>query len=145
MIAVKWIINFLMATAGVIFAAEYLVDEPTSENDWTSYIAEKHLNVPADKIDVQLFDRSRVDMLYGDYSVEVDWSHKWSEGVGQALFYSKMTELKPMLLIISKDSTTEANLRYHLRARIACNAGGVKLLIYDCKRRKFVQPAKTGL
>ena len=51
-------------------------------------------------IEYRLPDNSRVDCLFQDYAVEVDWHHKWAEAIGQSLFYAMMTGRKPAILLI---------------------------------------------
>jgi len=55
------------------------------------------------KTEVVLEDRTRVDIVTSNYAIEVDFSTKWAESIGQALFYSLMTEKKPGVLLIMED------------------------------------------
>lgn len=52
------------------------------------------------KMEYVLDDSTRVDCLTSEYAVEVDWAHKWAEGVGQAQYYARETRRKPGLLLI---------------------------------------------
>lgn len=88
------------------------------------------------RVEVRLWDLTRVDMLTDDLAFEVDWAPKWAEGVGQALFYARMTEKRPALFILVKDLKKERHFLH--RARIACDAGGVSLGIYDVARRRIL-------
>ena len=54
----------------------------------------------------------RVDVRYGDYVVEVDWSHKVYEGIGQALVYSYEFDSKPGLLLLHDVSKPEKYGKY---------------------------------
>ena len=49
-----------------------------------------------------LADRTRVDCLLPGYAVEVDFAHKWAEGMGQALHYARVTGRKPGVVLILK-------------------------------------------
>ncbi len=51
-------------------------------------------------IEYRLPDNTRVDCLFQDYAVEVDWDYKWAEAIGQSLFYAMMTGKKPAILLI---------------------------------------------
>jgi len=51
-----------------------------------------------------LLDRSRVDCLTDEYAIEVDFARKWAEGAGQALYYALMTDKKPAVGLIVRDS-----------------------------------------
>lgn len=55
--------------------------------------------------EVVLSDRTRVDCLTADFAVEVDFSDKWAEAIGQSLHYAKMTDRKPgIVLVLESDS-----------------------------------------
>ncbi len=47
-------------------------------------------------------DRTRVDCLTDDYAVEADYGKKWAESIGQSLYYSKMTNRPPAVLLLVK-------------------------------------------
>lgn len=68
-----------------------------------------------------LSDSTRVDCVTKQYAVEVDFAPKWAEAVGQALYYSTMTEKRPAILLILEK---EADRRYLDRLeRISGNLG----------------------
>ncbi|MBQ3311850.1 hypothetical protein IJG72_07210 [bacterium] len=54
------------------------------------------------KIEYILKDKTRIDCLTDEYAIEFDWGKKWAEGIGQALYYSKMTGKKPAVALIIK-------------------------------------------
>lgn len=58
-------------------------------------------------------DKTRVDCLTKEYAVEFDFAHKWAESVGQALYYAKMTNKKPAIVLIMESSSDE---KYYNRA-----------------------------
>jgi len=58
----------------------------------------------------RLPDGSRVDCLTDKYAIEVDYSKKWKESIGQALFYGIHTGRKPAIAIIT-NGKDEVNLR----------------------------------
>ena len=51
-----------------------------------------------------LLDRTRVDCLTDEYAIEVDFAKKWAEGAGQSLYYALMTEKKPAVGLIVRDT-----------------------------------------
>lgn len=74
-----------------------------------------------------LSDKTRVDCLLREYAVEVDYGHKWAEGVGQAQYYAKETGRKPgLLLIIDKGEE-----RYIKRAEKAGEYSGLTVWTID--------------
>lgn len=54
------------------------------------------------QIEYVLSDKTRIDCLTDEYAIEFDWAKKWAEGVGQSLYYAKMTGKKPAVAIIIK-------------------------------------------
>ena len=55
----------------------------------------------------RLLDRTRVDCLTDEYAIEVDFAKKWAESVGQSLYYALMTEKKPAVGFIVRDSAKD--------------------------------------
>lgn len=51
-------------------------------------------------MEVVLKDKTRIDCLTKKYAIEVDFAHKWAEGIGQALYYGYMTQRKPAVALI---------------------------------------------
>ncbi len=51
-------------------------------------------------IEYRLPEKTRVDCLFEDYALEVDWDYKWAESIGQSLYYAMMTGRKPAVLLI---------------------------------------------
>ena len=55
----------------------------------------------------------RVDVMTEDLAIEVDWPHKWHEGLGQALHYADATERTGTLALISYSKNPEAMRQRH--------------------------------
>ncbi len=94
-----------------------------NEREQVERLAEKY-NA---KTEVVMWDRTRVDLLNKTHAIEVDWSHKYSEGIGQAIYYAAITGKQPGLILLVKDLSKEQRFIY--RAQIACNASGVDMYI----------------
>jgi hypothetical protein len=45
----------------------------------------------------------RVDVITGDFAVELDFIERWHEGLGQALHYGSATQKRPALALIFRD------------------------------------------
>ena len=56
-----------------------------------------------------LWDKTRVDCLTKDYAIEFDFAKKWAESIGQALYYAKMTEKMPAVVLIL---TNQSDMKY---------------------------------
>jgi len=57
-----------------------------------------------------LDDGARVDCLTDQYAVEFDFSNKWAEAVGQALYYSMKTGKKAGIVLIMNGNSSQAHL-----------------------------------
>jgi hypothetical protein len=79
------------------------------------------------RAEVRLWDMSRVDLLSEEYAIEVDYSHKWSEAVGQSLYYSLVTEKKPAIVLLVTNPQKESRFIFRLQA--VCAKHGIKLFL----------------
>lgn len=63
--------------------------------------------------EVVLWDGSRPDIIgckageTDTFAIEIDWSKKWTEGIGQCLYYSILTGYKPAIMLLYKDIEKE--------------------------------------
>ena len=74
-----------------------------------------------------LLDRTRVDCLTDEYAIEVDFAKKWAESVGQSLYYAEMTEKKPGVGFIVRDSKQDK--RHLKRLNVLADKYGIKIFI----------------
>lgn len=114
-------------------------NEPENEVQWVEYINAKHFNGRGE-VEKRLFDGSRVDVYIDGYAVEADWDYKWKEAVGQALFYAKELDAKPAILILCKGGMTKDELLNIYRLLRAVDDIDVKVMVYDCKNKKWNRP-----
>ena len=75
----------------------------------------------------------RIDVLTGEYAIEVEFPHKWHEGLGQALHYANATDRQGVLAIIAY-ARGEAYLHGKSRRRLElieeqCSANNIKMLV----------------
>ncbi len=77
-----------------------------------------------------LLDRTRIDCLTDEYAIEVDFSKKWAESVGQSLYYAEMTGKKPAVALIVRDNRKDK--RHLKRLRVLANKFDIK--IYEIQR-----------
>jgi len=57
--------------------------------------------------------RARVDCVLDDYAVEFDFDYKWSEAIGQSLYYAEQTSRLPGIVLIMEDQ--EKGYKYLIR------------------------------
>ena len=110
-----------------------------NENEWTEYILENQPIFKSSQFDSRLWDRTRPDIISESHVYEVDWSHKWKEGVGQAAFYREMTGKRGGLLLLFPDGVKSEKERLRAyRALLACKGCDLDLLFWDCENREFM-------
>ena len=88
----------------------------------------------------RLWDGTRVDILTDSYAIEVDWSHKWKESIGQAMWYASVTNKKPGICLLCKNINEESHHIY--RCNTICVKYNIDLWIVDISA--FVAIAPTG-
>ena len=62
------------------------------------------------QVEVRLIDNTRCDCLTNSHAIEVDFSHKWAEAIGQSLHYAKMTGMKAGILLIVENTNDKKHL-----------------------------------
>ncbi len=78
-------------------------------------------------------DKTRVDCLTKEYAVEFDFAHKWAESVGQSLYYAKMTNRKPAIVLIMEANTDD---KYYSRANLLAKMYDIELFSVNSKDYK---------
>ena len=69
-----------------------------------SYYQKEFAKAIDGEIEYVLEDRTRVDVLTDEYTIEVDFAYKWAESIGQSLHYAKMLDKKAgVLLVVNGD------------------------------------------
>ena len=92
----------------------------------------------------------RIDVLTDRYAIEVEFPHKWHEGLGQALHYSNATG-KPGVLAVIAYAQGEANLHGRSREKLEmiekiCLTNDIKMVVLFPNRPEEFnhQPAPTN-
>lgn len=79
---------------------------------------------------MRLWDLTRADLMNDVYAIEVDWAHKWAEGIGQALYYAAVSDRKPAVLLLVKGNPRKGANPFHIyRAQTVCARHGIKLYL----------------
>ncbi len=61
-------------------------------------------------MEYKLYDRSRVDCITSTHVYEVDFGRKGYESIGQALYYSLVTNKKPGILLIREKKKDDSGI-----------------------------------
>jgi len=86
-------------------------------------------NELAGVMEQSLLDRTRIDCLTDEYAIEVDFSKKWAESVGQSLYYAEMTGKKPGVGLIVAD--TKKDQRHMKRLELLADKYAIKIFIIE--------------
>ena len=65
----------------------------------------------------QLPDKTRVDCLTNTHAIEFDFVNKWSEAIGQALYYGLITGMKPKVVLILDKNCKNNQIVYYERVK----------------------------
>lgn len=79
-----------------------------------------------------LDDGSRVDLLLPNKAIEIDWDHKWAEGIGQSLYYGIKTSRPPVVLLLTDNQT---NNKYSNKVR-QC---GVECWLFNIRTMELIK------
>jgi len=75
----------------------------------------------------------RIDVLTDTQAIEVDWPHKWHEGLGQALHYADATGKQGVVALISysqdPDNLKEKSIQRFKMVENLCQKNGIELMI----------------
>lgn len=92
------------------------------ETKWSAWIALQRQGAAAEFVTP---DGSRVDVLTAEHAFEVEWVEKWSQAIGQSVFYGLATNRKPGVILLMRGKASDQ--RYYLRCLAVCARLGIKL------------------
>jgi hypothetical protein len=81
-----------------VFATAILSFQLTKQRE--SYYQKKFGSIMNGRVEVTLDDQTRVDVLTDTFAIEVDFAEKWSQSVGQSLYYAEKLNKKPGILLV---------------------------------------------
>ena len=96
------------------------------ETDWSRHLAKQMRGIP----EYVLPDGSRVDILTDDTAWEVEWSYKWPEAIGQAVFYGLATDRAPGVSLL----VTPGQDENYLQCLMVCRHLDIKLQVTKVKK-----------
>lgn len=79
------------------------------------------------KMEYVLPDKTRIDCLTDEYAIEVDFSKKWAEAIGQSLYYAQITGRKPAIGFIVEDGDD----RYIKRVKTVSEKFEIKIILLE--------------
>lgn len=108
LIVIGLVIVFIAIVAVNFLQAQHVIAADWAEADYQAYILEEM----GGESEYRLPDGARVDILTPEYAIEVDFSYKWAESIGQALYYAEKTGKIPgIVLILAKRKNHDSYIR----------------------------------
>jgi len=74
---------------------------------------------------------ARPDCLSGTHAIEVEFTKKWAEAIGQALHYAAETNLKPGIILVCKKDESRC-LRHIFRAESTLSHWKLPITVWRC-------------
>lgn len=104
----------------ILYSLALILSFPTYPLNGTSFLSERQYveYFCPGRIEFSLPNRSRVDCLTEFHAIEFDKAKKWYEAAGQALYYSSVTDRKPMVVLITN---SERDIKYVERLQNTIN------------------------
>lgn len=102
----------------VIFIIQYpcFAKRIHPEKDYQSYWCKLNNGIA----EYRLNDSTRIDCLTDLYAIEFDFANKWSESIGQALYYSIATNKKPAIVLIIENPEKDKKFLKRLETVAKC-------------------------
>lgn len=103
---VTFVITFLLMFSGFYYLGlsyvpvELYDTQVMSSNQKEDFYVTQWCDQNFGRKEAILWDMTRVDCLTKDYAIEFDFANKWAESVGQSLYYAKLTNRKPAVVLI---------------------------------------------
>jgi hypothetical protein len=80
------------------------------------------------KVNVRMPDGTRCDVVTGTHAIEVEFAPKWSEAIGQSLFYALQTNKRAGIVLILR---TPEDRRYLLRLNSTIEAYSLPIDVWE--------------
>lgn len=82
-------------------------------------------------IETALPNGGRVDCLSPIFAIEVDFSEKWHQAIGQSLYYAAETGLEPAIILICRKSERTC-LGHSLRLQSTIAQWALPITVFEC-------------
>jgi hypothetical protein len=110
----------------LIFTSFALSFQLTKQRE--SYYQKKFAGIMNGKMEVVLDDLARVDIVTDTFAIEVDFADKWSQSVGQSLYYADKLNKKAGILLVVNGHLDD---RYVKRLMAVAYKHGITVWIMD--------------
>jgi len=97
----------------LVLACVMVACTPVAAREYEAHYQALWCGQMAGEAEVTMSDGTRADCITATEAVEVDFSHKWAESIGQALLYAELTGLEPAVLLIVNAHSASHLARWH--------------------------------
>lgn len=116
------------------------------ENEWRDRVtAALTKNGYGDVETEKPVQNGRCDLYFAYHAVEIDWSYKWAEGIGQALLYANLLKCRAVVLLLVEGGAADKHLenarivaRYNIPALMVWSLN-TKTRVLDCGHGRTIQ------
>jgi len=98
--------------------------KPKNEVEWSAVLSKEF---EGSQLEYRLPDGSRVDILTRTEAIEVEWSDKWPESIGQSVYYGMATNKQPSVYLLLRNKHDED----YLQCLMVCRKLGITLRTID--------------
>ncbi len=109
----------------VIFPLSVLAQTPKSHLYYEKDYQNMWCNAQSGITEYVLPDRARVDCVTQIYAIEFDFAKKWSESIGQSLYYAAILQKDPGIVLIVEDEIKDQ--KYINRLQTVATKQGIKV------------------
>jgi len=95
----------------LVIIAMFLMSQTQTTRQKEVYYQDKFAEIIKGSTSVTLWDKTEVDILTDTFAIEVDFSEKWAESIGQSLYYAEMTNRKAGVLLVVNSNLDERFIR----------------------------------
>lgn len=84
------------------------------------------------QMETKLANGTRVDCMTERLAIEIDWSWKWPEAIGQSLNYAAVTGKRPAVILICKRGTEAKCLNWSLLLAETAEHWKLPITVWQC-------------
>lgn len=84
------------------------------------------------RMEVTLPNGTRADCMTDRLAIEIDWSWKWPEAIGQSLNYAAVTGKQPAVILICKRGTERKCLNWSLLLSETAEHWKLPITVWQC-------------
>lgn len=118
----KILISFLIV---IIFPLCVFAQEPKSHKYYEKDYQRVWCNAHCGSMEVILPDKARGDCITKSHAIEFDFAPKWAESIGQALYYGRVLNKTPGIVLIIENA--EKDQKYINRVKAVAELYGITL------------------